>query len=79
MALNYALLIMCGAYSIFGIIQMVKGTTMSRPLFTIAAIIVFILALAATLMGIGYVEIMQMINGNGINLKAKLFHLIRGN
>ena len=63
MALNYVLLAICGVYGTFGIIQMVKGTAMSRPVFTICAVVVFVIALAATAMGIGYDELIAMIEG----------------
>ena len=65
MALNYALLVVCGAYAIFGVIQMIRGTSMSRPLRTVGAIIVFLLAAAATAMGISILELKSIIESRG--------------
>ncbi|MDR2528258.1 MAG: hypothetical protein LBD04_04470 [Synergistaceae bacterium] len=61
MVLNYLLLVVCGGYSVFGVIQMKKGT--SKPFRTVGAIIVFFIALAATVMGISYIELKTMIEG----------------
>ena len=70
--INYILLIICGIYSVVGIIFWRRGSLYSHPLLTIGAIIVFVLALIATLWGISIYELKYMIDGgqkiNRINI-----------
>lgn len=72
MIVNYLLLIICGIASVVGIISWKRGSLYSSPMFTIAAVIVFILALIATLLGIPFNELQHMIDGgqkiNRINI-----------
>jgi hypothetical protein len=62
MALNYALLVITAILSITGGIGMVRGGVFgSHPLRTIAAAIVFVITLVATLAGIDYLTFRTMI------------------
>jgi hypothetical protein len=62
MALNYALLAVTGILSIAGILDMVRGSaSKTHPFRTIAAIIVFVIALLATWKGMGYATFKIMI------------------
>jgi hypothetical protein len=62
MALNYAILAVTFVLSIAGIIGMVRGgASPNRPLRTVGAIIVFVIALIAALRGADYVTLKIMI------------------
>ena len=61
--INYLLLIICGIYSVFGIVFWRRGSLYSHPLLTIGAIIVFVLVLIATIWGVSIYELKSMIDG----------------
>lgn len=61
MGFNYILLAITGIISIFGVYDSFNGTRNVRPLQTIAAVVVFVLVLTATLMNIPYSEFQIMI------------------
>ncbi|MDR2966511.1 MAG: hypothetical protein LBU74_01020 [Methanobacteriaceae archaeon] len=61
MIINYLLLIICGIYSVFGIISWRRESLYSYPALTIGAIIIFVLALIATLQGITIYELKYLI------------------
>jgi hypothetical protein len=66
MTLNYILLIITGILSLTGIRQMVKGGAgRVKPFRTLAAVIVFVLVLIATLKGIDYITFKTMIESVG--------------
>lgn len=68
MFINYLLLIICGIYSVVGIIFWRRGSLYNHPLLTIGAIIVFVLALIGTVCGISIYELKYMIDeGQKIN------------
>jgi hypothetical protein len=62
MALNWALLAVTALLSLTGIIEMVRGSAARiHPFRTVAAIVVFAIALLATLKGIDYATFKIMI------------------
>jgi hypothetical protein len=62
MALNYALLAVTGLLSLTGIIEMARGSAArGHPFRTVASILVFAIALLATLKGIDYATFKIMI------------------
>ncbi len=63
MMLNYVLMACTAIYSIAGIIFWKTGRASIKPITTIFAILLFILALVATCMGITYTELRYMIEG----------------
>ena len=61
MIVNDALLVITGALSIFGIVNWKNGGRRVKPFQTIAAIIVFLLVLVATILGMDYISFKTML------------------
>ena len=61
MTINYVLMVVCGLFSIIGVYLWIKGGARIRPFMIIGMIIVFFLALYATIKGMTFFELRYLI------------------